>query len=808
MSLLNLTGDRGSDRSNLKGFLYIKDGNSNDPPLHHTPCIVPLRRNLAKDSIGNKAWSLLFLQKHRYRIPETYVVPGAAYQAYLKDPEPLMGQLRSEAVRLPDHVYIVRSSTSLEDSEHYSHAGQFKSLPGREGSESLVLAIEELWASAQPPVKSSYTGDLAGNRRDMHYGVILQRMIPAVLSGVSFSKNPVNDQNEIVVEAVEGPGEELMQRGTTPMRWRIARKEIREGDADHQWFRIIGEVAAATARLKKLYGKHIDLEWVFDGHLVYFVQMRGITGKERINIYSNKMAQEMLPGQIKPLVWSVNIPLVNGAWINLLSRITGPLHVRPEDLAKSFYFRTYFNVKTLGELFGEFGVPVESLEETMLSESSARHSFRPGIRTLRHTFRIIRFLGTILRFESFYLREYRELSSRYRELAGELSGEPDPGAFKDRFRRLFEEGRRLAHLNIVTPLLMRIYNRRLSGKMKRIGTDFDRLDFSIDFPEAEDLSPLPAMSRIKRAYDSLPPEVRGECLTFEAVSRLEGAEQLRSEVAEFISRFGHLSESGNDFSYPKWSEDPEFVFRMILNHTESQRKQKTIPFSEIRYSRLRHPRLRASYLKAGRFRVYREQISSLYIFGYGLFRTLFLQLADYWVREGILGNREDIFYLTSQEVDRLLTDGPAEFAISPELLIRERRAEMEASKDLILPPVIYGESAPILERKDLRNFRGTGTSSGKYTGKCRIVRETADFDKVKDGDVVIIPFSDVSWTPVLCRAGAIVAESGGMLSHCSIIAREMGIPSMVSVDNACALPDNVTVTVDGSNGILTLHDHE
>ena len=74
--------------------------------------------------------------------------------------------------------------------------------------------------------------------------------------------------------------------------------------------------------------------------------------------------------------------------------------------------------------------------------------------------------------------------------------------------------------------------------------------------------------------------------------------------------------------------------------------------------------------------------------------------------------------------------------------------------------------------------------------------------------MVIIPFSDVSWTPILCRAGAIVAESGGMLSHCAIIAREMGIPSLVSVDNACALPDNILVTVDGSNGILTVHDHE
>jgi pyruvate,water dikinase len=77
-----------------------------------------------------------------------------------------------------------------------------------------------------------------------------------------------------------------------------------------------------------------------------------------------------------------------------------------------------------------------------------------------------------------------------------------------------------------------------------------------------------------------------------------------------------------------------------------------------------------------------------------------------------------------------------------------------------------------------------------------------------DGDILIVPFSDVGWTPILTRAKAIVSETGGMLSHCSIIARELGIPALVSVENACAIKDGSTVTVDGSNGILTIHDDE
>ena len=776
--------------------------------MEHQPLIAPLRSNLKKEAIGNKAYSLLFLQKNRFRIPETYVVLSSAHAAYLKDPEAVLGKLRSEIEKLPGHSYIVRSSTNLEDSEKFTHAGQFKSLPHIRGTDSLLSAIQELWASPVSPLVEAYSRKLDPGHEKMQYAVILQRMIPSALAGVCFSKNPVNDQNETVVEAVEGPGEELMQKGATPLRWRLRNKKVREGEADHEKIRIIQEVASSSTKIKRLYGKHIDVEWVFDGQLVYYVQVRSITGEKIINIYSNKMAQEMLPGQIKPLVWSVNIPMVNSVWINLLSSITGPLDIKPEDLAKSFYYRTYFNVKNLGEIFSKFGVPLESLENTMLSESSTRHSFRPGIKTLRHTLRIIRFMVNILRFEKFYLKEYRDLSARYKELGQKLSEELSPEDYSRHFLELFEEGKRLAHLNIVIPLLMRIHNRRLSKKLKRKGIEYDLLSFTDNFPEIDTLSPLSFIQRIKNSIEALPEDLKQKSISYEAIMQVTGTKHILDEINDFMSRFGHFSESGNDFSYPKWEEDPEYVFRMILNHAEPRRQQKAIRFSEIRYSRLRSPRLRSAYIKAGKFRVYREQISSLYIFGYGLFRTLFLKLADGFVEKKILTERNDIFFLTKPEVDALIFDGDKSFRDQCASVIRERKEDMEASKNLILPSVIYGEVAPILNRNNLRNFRGTGTSSGNYTGTARIIKETSDFEKVKDGDVLIIPFSDVSWTPVLCRAGAIVAESGGMLSHCSIIAREMGIPSLVSVDNACALQDEILVTVDGSNGLLTVHDRE
>ena len=74
--------------------------------------------------------------------------------------------------------------------------------------------------------------------------------------------------------------------------------------------------------------------------------------------------------------------------------------------------------------------------------------------------------------------------------------------------------------------------------------------------------------------------------------------------------------------------------------------------------------------------------------------------------------------------------------------------------------------------------------------------------------MLVIPHSDVGWTPLFARAGAVIAESGGILSHSSIVAREYGIPAVVSVPGACQLLDNRLVTVDGYQGKVRMHGSE
>jgi phosphoenolpyruvate synthase/pyruvate phosphate dikinase len=110
-----------------------------------------------------------------------------------------------------------------------------------------------------------------------------------------------------------------------------------------------------------------------------------------------------------------------------------------------------------------------------------------------------------------------------------------------------------------------------------------------------------------------------------------------------------------------------------------------------------------------------------------------------------------------------------------------------------------------LMKKVLTELRGTPTSRGYYKGRARLVRSPSEFLKVQKGDVIVIPYSDVAWTPLFAKAGAVVAESGGVLSHSSIVAREYGIPAVVSVEGAMNIPDGTELSVDGYQGVVSLN---
>jgi len=132
--------------------------------------------------------------------------------------------------------------------------------------------------------------------------------------------------------------------------------------------------------------------------------------------------------------------------------------------------------------------------------------------------------------------------------------------------------------------------------------------------------------------------------------------------------------------------------------------------------------------------------------------------------------------------------------------IVRRKCEIKEYQDITLPHIIYGDHPPPITTQMCKKLKGIPTSKGCYKGRVRVIRGIKDFRKLRKGDVLVIPYSDVGWTPLFTKAGAIIAESGGFLSHSSIIAREYEIPAIVSVPGACHLQDDTVVTVDGFQG--------
>ncbi|MET8871788.1 PEP-utilizing enzyme [Nocardia sp. NPDC004604] len=96
---------------------------------------------------------------------------------------------------------------------------------------------------------------------------------------------------------------------------------------------------------------------------------------------------------------------------------------------------------------------------------------------------------------------------------------------------------------------------------------------------------------------------------------------------------------------------------------------------------------------------------------------------------------------------------------------------------------------------------GAPASRGVVAGSVRLVHSVDDFDAVRPGDVIVCRTTDPSWTVLFSVAAAVVTETGGILSHAAIVAREYRIPAVVAAKGAMeALANHRVISVDGTNG--------
>ena len=433
--------------------------------------------------LAGKSLGLRWLVDHGFRIPATWILVDPP-----RDEAETADLLRS--IIHPERSYAVRSSANVEDGGRVSYAGQFISVLGMQGLDSVCAAVADVVASADSAGVTSYR-EHQHDARTVTMSVIIQEMVEPVVSGVAFSKNPITGLNETVIEAVEGSGERLQTEGVTPARWvyrwgdLVERPDVAMLD-DAQVMGIVGEVADIASAMSV----PVDTEWVYDGTNVWWVQVRGIGGLDEVTVYSRRIAKEVLPGLIKPLVWSVNVPMVNKAWLELLEAAVGQLGLTPEELAHPFGYRAYFNMTAIGGVFEALGMPRESLELLLgLPSGSQQPSFKPGPGMVRKLPRMAVLGGQIARYARTVDRELPILEALYRYFADKDLTELPTAQLIEDIEVLRHVGVDTARLNVITPLLANVYASIFRSQLGAHDIDSSEVAVGVDSGAAFDPNP-------------------------------------------------------------------------------------------------------------------------------------------------------------------------------------------------------------------------------------------------------------------------------------------------------------------------------
>jgi phosphohistidine swiveling domain-containing protein len=178
------------------------------------------------------------------------------------------------------------------------------------------------------------------------------------------------------------------------------------------------------------------------------------------------------------------------------------------------------------------------------------------------------------------------------------------------------------------------------------------------------------------------------------------------------------------------------------------------------------------------------------------------------VGEGLLDDADDVWLLDRDELRRALTE-----PLDLRSLVAERRAELargraEGARPFLGAPPHTRERHVALEKfygSGGGELVGAGASPGVAEGVARVVSGQEDFARIRGGDILVTTTTTPAWTPLFPSLAGLVTETGGILSHAAVVAREYGLPAVVGAAGAtAAIPDGTTVRIDGTAGTIAL----
>lgn len=332
---------------------------------------------------------------------------------------------------------------------------------------------------------------------------------------------------------------------------------------------------------------------------------------------------------------------------------------------------------------------------------------------------------------------------------------------------------------------------------------------------------------VARLFDGTPVEDLPEALKGSATGSA-----FWEEFQDFLEQYGWRSDAF-ELADPAWVEDPAIPLRTLREYLKAP--EDNDPALQERLSREERERLVGEalerldghegrpifemMLRASQQYLPIQENHNFYIdqMHTVLMRRQFLEVGRRLAGAGAIAGRDDVFYLEREELADALSQPTARDWPS---LVVERKAEQERWES-VLPPRELGTRPPESLRQnpmsaaffgtevetssDPKVINGLGASAGTVTATARIVRSLTEADKLQPGDVLVCDMTMPAWTPLFATVSAVVADSGGMLSHCAIVAREYRIPCVVGTQvGTQVLKDGQRITVDGAQGIVRI----
>ena len=306
-----------------------------------------------------------------------------------------------------------------------------------------------------------------------------------------------------------------------------------------------------------------------------------------------------------------------------------------------------------------------------------------------------------------------------------------------------------------------------------------------------------------------------DALPVDALPVDSGYPGFRSRFESFLHEFGRRETTSPLLvSAPTLAESPGIVLGMVLaiaagpaGEPEPASRSATSLQLLLGHRLLRGNRrsaLARRWVQAARHAVaFREDTHFYFTAALPTLRRSLLEIGNRLHRAGVLHGSADVFHLRWEEIAGVRDDGAVPDATAERLraLVAQRtarRAEL-AGAPMIDPARVF----PAAAASDAL-ATGTPAGSGTATGVARIVRGAEDFEKLDDGEVLVCPYTNPSWTPLFRRAAAIVVDTGSAASHAAIVAREYSIPAVMGTGTGTtAIADGQRVTVDGTHGRIT-----